>query len=1218
MALSAATAQRPHAAAFLARHSARTLAPLYPEFVREKRRQQASDRQIATQFRQRFPQRAARLRTTFQPPDISRTYILEPDGDVATTLAALRADPDVEYAEEDKIVSVSYTPNDPYFNRRGSWGQNYDDLWGLKKIGAPAAWDTSKGEGIVVAVLDTGIDYNHPDISANIWTNAKEVAGNGVDDDGNGFVDDVRGWNFVGTNNNPIDDHGHGTHVAGTIAAVGNNGLGVIGVAWRAKVMLIKAFDSSGAGLDSVLARAIVYAANQGADVINNSWGGPGESKTIAEAVAYAHNLGAVIVAAAGNNGDDAVFYHPGDLSAVITVAASDRDDMLAGFSNWGSKIDVAAPGVNILSLRAKGTSLGMPVDDGYTRADGTSMAAPHVAGLAALLLAQHPEYSNEQVRQAIRASATGIIQPPRGIGETYETYGRIESAAALALSGVVEAKIGAPASGAVVRGPTTIAGVARGRGFAGYKLEYCVGKSPEVCTLLQTGAVATSGTLGVFDAGAVMNGVYSIRLTVYNGAGQAFVDNIQLTAAAIAITSPAMPSGAASAMTFKPGVKIPISGTANATGFGGFHVDWARGMYATKGWQTGGISLESGGASPITEGLLAAWETPALAAPGYYTIRLRVVGAGFTNQITSLVYLEPDLLSAEWPKWLDAGPYRNSGVVPARNADGSLRLLVAAPGNMMMYTGWRPPAMSPPGALWTLPLNGPPQRRPMPLGKGSHFQPSAASLDGGTGEQAVVGDLEALHVYGEDGAFRSIAPGVPHLFARAQVLVEDIEGDSRCEILAFGDDPSATVARIYAWRRDGSPLNGNFPIEAANHEGGVGASADRMRLIAGDIDGDGSKELVVQEVESPSTHTLKLFDKSGSPRAWNVPWLDGLPYAMAAADLDRNGKLEIILVSNVDDTIVLHVFQPDGSERAGFPKLLPNSSRYCESFLAVGDVDRDGHEEIVLAHDSDLYVFRDDGALLSGAWPLQTPTRYFGSVVIGDIDGDERPEIVTSHTSMVWRSESPHYGYSDQKLLALRADGSVAKSWQLTGMGHELGEYPAPAIGDFNQDGSTEIAVAYGVVDYWGGPVSGVVTLLATGAPFHSSANDWPMVHQNARNTAVRMRPGSSTSCIASISPGEQTLPAAGGIVTIEVAAPDGCSWTASSALDWVTITGAASGSGKGSVRFQVKANAGALRAGNIIVAGWASAIRQKSEGDGLTRDRHRGLPRPGVEIPR
>ncbi len=469
----------PAVSIFLTRYKIAKLAPLYPGMVQAKLQSQVSGQQIAQRTRGRFAQRAGRYRGVFQPPDISRTYIVELGGnapDVAGTLALLRADADVEYAEVEHTYKTCDLPNDPYLSSSGSWGQPYADLWGLFKINAPAAWGSTTGKGVVVAVVDSGIDFSHPDIAANIWTNPKEIAGNGLDDDDNGYVDDTQGWNFIAGNNNPTDDFGHGTHVAGTVAAVGNNGIGVIGVAWQAQVMPLKALDSTGNGPDSALAPAIVYAANEGADVLSLSWGSAAKSETIAEAIDYAYNMGAVIVAAAGNSETDARNFYPAALWDVITVAATDPSDNLAGFSNFGSKIDVAAPGVDILSLQAAGTSMGTPVSPGYTRLQGTSMATPHVSGLAALLLAEHPEYSNEDVRQAIRTTAQGVAE---GAIDLNFGYGRVDAANAVALAGVLEAKISAPFDGATVQSQVMISGVARGASFASYTLEYGSGTQP-------------------------------------------------------------------------------------------------------------------------------------------------------------------------------------------------------------------------------------------------------------------------------------------------------------------------------------------------------------------------------------------------------------------------------------------------------------------------------------------------------------------------------------------------------------------------------------------------------------------------------------------------------------------------------------------------------------------------------------------------------------------
>jgi subtilisin family serine protease len=1104
-----------HVESFLSRHSARKIAPLYPEIVRLKNENGLSDIEIATGIRKRFAKRANRLRAEFQPPEISRTYVLELSSmsreGLAEILRDLRADPDVEFAEEDKIVSANFTPNDPYFSSSGTWGQSYDDLWGIKKIGAPAAWDTNTGAGVIVAVVDTGIDYNHPDIASNVWINTKEIPGNGIDDDHNGYIDDVRGWDFIGStytnpqqSNDPIDHAGHGTHVAGTIAAVGNNGMGVIGVAWHAQVMAVKALDDQGNGLDSTLGPAILYAANNGADVINASWDGPGSSQTIADAVSYAYNLGAVFVAAAGNNSGDALNFYPANLWNAITVAASDPNDNLAIFSNFGSKIDVAAPGVDILSLQASGTHMGITVSPGYTRASGTSMATPHVSGLAALILSQNQNYSNEDVRQVLRVSATDL--GTAGFDLSYG-YGRINSSAALGVPSVLEAKINSPADGTVTQGVLAISGVARGSGFSHYTLDYGAGALPSLWTTIQTSTSPTSGTLGMFDTTSLAGGVYDVRLTAYNNtSGQSFVDRIQVVVHSIFILSPVPPKAPTSSTTFKNGVVIPISGTAVGGSFQNFQVDWAAGLDPNSGWQTAGITLAGGGLSPVTSGLLASWDTSSISGAGFYTIRLTVNSGNILRQVLTMVYFEPDLLSANWPQLLDQGSYFSAGVLPATNPDGSIRLVVQSP-------------VEGPGAgeFWTLPLNGTPQQTLLP-GLGSFQQPAVADLDGYPGEEAAVADSGGIVVVRQDNALYPLTTSTTLDYQRSQIIIEDLAGDSHWETLALGSDYNSQLAYVSAWRADGTVLNHNFPIQIAD-QNPVKTWYNRSRLLAGDVDGDGKKEIVVQEGLSPTTFTLRLFANDGSPRTWNVPVLTGMPEAMVAADLDHNGKLETILVSYSGTQANVHVFQPDGTERTGWPLALPNPDQHSQSFLAVGDLNRDGHDEIVYAHETYLYVFKDDGTLFSSVWPLQTGTFGYGSVVIGDVDGDGFPEIVTTLNSVASTSDPFFiYGnrYYDEKLLALHRDGTISKSWQLTGRsGYDLSTYPAPAIGDFNQDGITDIAVAYEVT---GSPTSvpGVVTIISTGAKFNPALNDWPLVHHDPRNTSVLQSSGASTSSTA------------------------------------------------------------------------------------------------------
>jgi subtilisin family serine protease len=368
-------------------------------------------------------------------------HVKTPDGwTVEEAVAAYRLRPDVEYAEPNYYRYAGATfPNDPDFG----------DLWGLDNIGqaggtpdadidCPEAWDTQTGDpNVIVAVVDSGADLDHEDLVDNIWRNMGEdwVGGipgnNGVDDDGNGKTDDYYGWNFIKDDNDPDDDNDHGTHCSGTIGAVGNNGIGISGVNWQASIMALKFLDKNGDGTAADEIKAIEYAIDNGAQVISASFSGYYYSQAEYDAIWDAGDAGILFVAAAGNDGDDIDLLtereYPAsyNLANIIAVAATDRNDALASFSNYGvTSVDVAAPGVYILSTTA---------DDGYAFWNGTSMATPHVAGLAALIWAENPGFTYSEVKDRIlngvdvipglmgvvgmagRINANNSINPPAG-----------------------------------------------------------------------------------------------------------------------------------------------------------------------------------------------------------------------------------------------------------------------------------------------------------------------------------------------------------------------------------------------------------------------------------------------------------------------------------------------------------------------------------------------------------------------------------------------------------------------------------------------------------------------------------------------------------------------------------------------------------------------------------------------------------------------------------
>ncbi len=434
----------------------------------------------------------ARMKTSvMRKSDLSGVQLLSLPSDLSVekALSSYRSRPDVLYAEPNYIRRASATfPNDARFNEQ----------WGLYNAGqvinttppfmgtpgadihAPEAWDIFQSEGrdpgvtpdgtpLIVAVIDSGIDYTHPDLFPNIWANTGDPwsnaqypsTGNGLDDDGNDFKDDFHGWNFVGTqsctvdasnncdctsddpvgNNDPMDDNGHGTHVAGIVAAVGNNHIGIAGVLWKAQIMPLKILDANGCGSIGDEIQAIDYAIKNGARVINASFGAPGLSSSEEDAIRAANNAGIVFVAAAGNESSDndklPIYPASFDLPNVISVAATDSNDRLSSVSNFGkNRVAIAAPGDCVFSttpqglftLRGENSCTNRPITFVFAYITGTSMAAPHVSGVAGLLLSQDPSLTPEEVRAVILLTA----DPIEGLKGRVASAGRLNAYSAL------------------------------------------------------------------------------------------------------------------------------------------------------------------------------------------------------------------------------------------------------------------------------------------------------------------------------------------------------------------------------------------------------------------------------------------------------------------------------------------------------------------------------------------------------------------------------------------------------------------------------------------------------------------------------------------------------------------------------------------------------------------------------------------------------------------
>jgi len=369
---------------------------------------------------------------------------------LTSVIAALKNNPDIEFAEPNYIYSVNpikgdksaslkkllkspftdftaSTPDDPDFGK----------LWGLRNTGsnepkgsvgvegndvnALKAWDITTGSRAVkIAVIDTGVDYNHPDLKGNMWVNPGEIAGNGIDDDKNGYVDDVYGYDFANNDSNPMDGNGHGTHCSGTIGATHNNRIGVAGVMSDVSIVAVKFLGDDGSGSLEAAIKAIDYATTLNVDLMSNSWGGGGRSEALLEAIKRASDKGIIFTAAAGNSSsnNDASPSYPASYETpnMVSVAATTAQNGLASFSSYGrNSVHIGAPGHNILSTVNGGA---------YDVYSGTSMATPHVSGVLGLLLAKEGRMSHAALRE--RLTMTGV--PVAGLRGKTTTASRIDA----------------------------------------------------------------------------------------------------------------------------------------------------------------------------------------------------------------------------------------------------------------------------------------------------------------------------------------------------------------------------------------------------------------------------------------------------------------------------------------------------------------------------------------------------------------------------------------------------------------------------------------------------------------------------------------------------------------------------------------------------------------------------------------------------------------------
>jgi len=866
-------------------------------------------RQGAVSAEQLFPEYAYREDTY----GLLRWYrvLLEGPADVLRAVQQLSQTAGVEVAEPNYAIQACVVPNDP----------GYSDQWAHETINSEMAWDIQQGSpDVVIAVIDSGLDMDHEDLVSVLWQNTDETAGNGIDDDGNGFIDDRWGWDFSNSDNDVEDDctgdvFGHGTHVAGIAAAATNNGVGVASVSWGCRVMVVKLFPN--AYVDRS-ARAITYAADNGAKIVNCSYGAGGASNLERDAVNHAFDLGVFIAAAIGNDGQERMIY-PAGHEHVTSVGWTGKTDVLNESSNYHTDLDVCAPGSGIRSTWPPNT---------YYRAQGTSMASPHVAGLAGLIMSQNPGLMPSMVELRIKLGADNIDEMnPTKIGKL--GAGRINSYQSLvghSLIDLIEIVVndqGGDADGQMDSGETVnLDVILMNRAWkTAQNVSATITTTAEFLTIttatqaypnLAAKVQTTNATPFVIevDDDAPFNTPFSMHLTVTADDNTVDFDiDFLVNDPRRALPGWPINLGASNQIMGSPALADLIPGDGPDK-----NIVLIDGNYTVHCFRTDGTELP--GWPVVTDPTDSSFS---LSTPGIGDVdndgALEIVTAGY-NAVTE--------------------PYPASIYVFER--DGS----VAA--------GW-PVVTS--GSI-----------------KGS---PALADLDGNSDMEIIVGDYaNKMYVFNHDG---SAFPGWPvdvdgDVFSSAAIA--DLDGDGEMDIFVATKDDSADPqwGKAYLFETDGTIKTG-WPLDIPDT---VYPSA-----IFTDIDEDGELEILFacgdySAADTVNNHLFALNSDGSDVPGWPVQVSNSVYSSLGVGDIDGDQHLEVA-AATLDDKIF--AVNHDGTVMPGFPYTAPDQ---FFSNVTIADVSGDGLPDIVAGnYDGNLHAVTYMGESVEG-WPLYVGGQMFSS----------------------------------------------------------------------------------------------------------------------------------------------------------------------------------------------------------------------------------------------
>lgn len=1006
---------------------------------------------------------------------LARVKIVEFNSDSTRAVAEsiLAADPAVEYVERDYYMQLFADPlfpnqwglvntGQPYLGIVRIPGFENDSLrlfagtpgadigWG-QVSSAPA--DRSR---VRVAIIDTGVDYHHPDLQGHIWHNPAETNGiPGFDDDFNGYIDDTVGYDFSGDviegisvspDPDPVDTIGHGTHVAGIVGAVAGNGIGIEGVARNVEVMCLKIFPNA---LASASAQAIIYAVNQGAKVINASWGSPYYSTILAEAVQYAADRGVVFVAAAGNSGTSTPFF-PARLDHVLTVGATGSADRVTTFSTYGDWLDVAAPGENILSLRAARTDLyaaqGEPqiriIDEFYYLADGTSMAAPHVAGAAAFILSVAPGLPRDSVEQLLKGSADKIADPDgrlQGNFSPYAGWGRINLGRAVGLLQDEYAEIESPHPNALVTGVVNLRGSAVSQLGSSFVLEVRPAATGDWTTIASGPGDIVRNLLASWDS-SPYDGDADLRLRV--GTSIAFTMAIRIAnSVVVELLTPHDGDTVYSVAN--------IVGSASSPTFDSYRLTYAPESNPKQ------ETLIKFSTEISYRRELAEWTVGQL-PPGRGLLTLTLTDDAGEHAVSNRIVIK-STVAAGYPLALPARPHLTSA---AGNLD-------ADPGREIV-TGSR-------AGLLINDYDQPGLRTIDPhFGNTYESSPALCDLDNdGRDEIVSISDRGVIVVNGEGESL----PGWPKAVntglqfnSYPTPLVADLDGDGEMEILFVN-----SAGEIYCWRADGSSYfrttRGLFArlSESGRFKDYGGSTA--AFLFAYDFDGDGYRDVGTLYTAAGADGGVYLYSgKNGAPYnadlGARIFSSDGI-FGGVLADFDNDAVPEIAFAHWYSSNLAMavRIIEADGSDLPGWPKLFPEKIQWLTSYPAAADLDNDSIPELICAFSAldggEVFVWHGDGRpLLASEFGrndgfLAGTINSLSNPLVLDVDNDGQFEIVSRGGALLIGKP--------ERLLCWETDGTTTPGWPVyTFANPGVVTYAphTPVVGDFDGDSLLEIYI--------------------------------------------------------------------------------------------------------------------------------------------------------------